>query len=239
MIDFQGNLQQVGARMAAACSRVGRDPAAVELVAVSKGHPPTAVDAMVGAGHGLFGENKVQEARAKIPAVTGQARWHMIGHLQSNKCRDAVQLFEVIQSVDSLRLARELDRWAERLGRHPGVMLEVNVAGEANKFGYSPTALLKELPELASLPRLELLGLMAMAPWTSDPEKVRPVFRRLAELKTECDACLGAPMRHLSMGMSGDFEVGIEEGATIVRVGTALFGERPRPNLRSGLPEGP
>jgi len=238
-MDFQGKLEQVRRRMAAACARAGRDPGAVELVAVSKGHPPAAVDAMVEAGHSLFGENKVQEARAKIPSVTARARWHMIGHLQTNKCRDAVQLFEVIQSVDSLRLGRELDRWAERLGRHPGVMLEVNVAGEASKFGYSPTALLEELPELASLGRLELQGLMAMAPWTSDPEKARPAFRSLTELKAECDACLGAPMRHLSMGMSSDFEVAIEEGSTLVRVGTALFGERPRPGKRSGLPECP
>ena len=239
MMDLERNLDQVRRRIAAACAKVGRDPSAVELVAVSKGHPPAAVDAMLQAGHGLFGENKVQEARAKIPAVSGRARWHMIGHLQTNKCRDAVQLFEVIQSVDSLRLARELDRWAERMGCRPGVMIEVNVAGEASKFGYAPTALREELGELASLPRLELLGLMAMAPWTADPEKVRPVFRNLAELKAECDACLGAPLQHLSMGMSGDFEVAIEEGATLVRIGTALFGERPPRASRSGLPELP
>lgn len=226
VVDYQRNLEQVRGRMVQACVRAGRDPAEVELLAVSKGHPPASVEAMVQAGQVLFGENRVQEARAKIPAVSGRTRWHMIGHLQTNKCRDAVQLFETVQSVDSLRLARELDRWAERLGRHLGVMLEVNVAGEASKFGYSRALLLEELSELAALPRLEVQGLMTLAPWTPDAERIRVVFQKMAELKAECDALLGAPMRHLSMGMSGDFEVAIEEGATLVRVGTALFGER-------------
>lgn len=225
-MELAENLDRVRERIAEACLRTGRRPTDVVLVAVSKGHPPSAVEAMLEAGQLLFGENKVQEAREKIPVVGGRARWHMIGHLQTNKCRDAVQLFEVIESVDSLRLARELDKWADRLDRRLGILLEVNVAGEASKFGYSPQQLLAEVAEYRSLGRLELQGLMTMAPWTPDPEKARPVFRRLAALKSECEARSELSLPHLSMGMSGDFEVAVEEGATLVRVGTALFGER-------------
>jgi hypothetical protein len=151
----------------------------------------------------------------------------MIGHLQTNKARDAVQLFEMIQSVDSLHVAAELNKCAERFAKTMPVLLEVNLAGEASKFGYRPEQLLGELPALNALRRLELHGLMTMAPWTPEPEKVRPVFRRLRELKAQCEEVLGAPLPHLSMGMTSDFEVAIEEGATLVRIGTALFGEPP------------
>jgi pyridoxal phosphate enzyme (YggS family) len=150
----------------------------------------------------------------------------MIGHLQSNKCRDAVELFEMIQSVDSLRLAEELNKRAEQASRTVPILLEVNIVGEASKFGYPSGQLLRELPQLNSLPRLEVHGLMTVPPWSPLPEKVRPVFRKLRELKAQCEELLGAPLPHLSMGMSGDFEVAVEEGATIVRIGTALFGER-------------
>jgi pyridoxal phosphate enzyme (YggS family) len=160
-------------------------------------------------------------------------RWHFIGHLQSNKCRDAVELFEMIQSVDSLPLAREINKRAEQAAKRMPVLLEVNVAGEASKFGYAPEKLLAELKELNALPRLELHGLMTVPPWTAEPEQGRPHFRRLRELKEQAGTVLGAPMPHLSMGMSDDFEIAIEEGATIVRIGTALFGPRakagPRP----------
>jgi pyridoxal phosphate enzyme (YggS family) len=156
-------------------------------------------------------------------------RWHMIGHLQSNKCRDAVELFEMIQSVDSLALAREINKRAEQAARTMPVLLEVNVAAEASKFGYQPEVLLAELNQINDLPRIEIQGLMTMAPWTLETEKVRPIFRRLRELKTQCEKILGAPLPHLSMGMTGDFEVAIEEGATLVRIGTALFGPRPKP----------
>ncbi|HNQ88831.1 MAG TPA: YggS family pyridoxal phosphate-dependent enzyme [Verrucomicrobiota bacterium] len=221
------NLATVRERIARACERAGRDPASVELLAVTKGQPPEVVRAAADLGLTLFGENKVQEARAKIPLCPGRLRWHLIGHLQTNKVRDAVHCFAWIHSVDSLRLAEEIDRQANRQARHLPVLLEVNVAGEANKFGYAPDRLLAELEALNQCRRLEIHGLMTLAPWTPTPERVRPVFRRLADLKARCEERLGAPLAHLSMGMSGDFEVAIEEGATLVRIGTALFGERP------------
>jgi pyridoxal phosphate enzyme (YggS family) len=225
-MNLQANLDHIRSRMAAACARVGRPADSVALIPVSKGQPPEVVRAAADLGLAVFGENRVQEAKAKISLCPGRLRWHMIGHLQTNKCRDAVRLFEMIHSVDSLHLAVELDRWAERAARTIAILLEVNIAGESSKFGYAPGRLLEELPELNRLRRLEVHGLMTMAPWTAEPEKARPVFRRLRELRSECESVLGAPMLHLSMGMSGDFEVAIEEGATLVRVGTALFGER-------------
>ena len=198
------------------------------LLAVTKTQPPETVGAAVAAGQLLFGENKVQEAKTKIPNCPGRARWHFIGHLQSNKCRDAVALFEMIESVDSLALAQEINKRAEAAAKRMPILLEVNVAGEASKFGYPPERLLTELEQLNALPRIEIHGLMAVPPWSPNAESSRPHFQRLRELKQRAETVLGAPLPHLSMGMSGDFEVAIEEGATIVRVGTALFGERIR-----------
>jgi len=232
-VSLTENLEKIQRRISAACERAGRDPDAVTLLAVSKTHPPETIRAAADAGQILFGENKVQEARAKIPLCPGRLRWQFIGHLQSNKCRDAVELFEMIQSVDSLALAQELNKRAEAAGRTMPVLLEVNVAGEASKFGYAPDRLLAELGALNALPRLEIRGLMAVPPWTADPEKTRPHFRRLRELRERAESALGAPLAHLSMGMSDDYEIAIEEGATMVRIGTALFGPRvkgaPRP----------
>jgi pyridoxal phosphate enzyme (YggS family) len=225
-MELAENLARIRNRIAAACERAGRDPASVTLLAVTKTHPPEVVNEAVDLGLALFGENKVQEAKAKIPLCPARARWHMIGHLQSNKCRDAVELFEMIQGVDSLHVAEELNKRAEQAAKTLPILLEVNIVGEASKFGYKPAQLLEDFQKLNALPRLEVHGLMAIPPWTPIPEKVRPVFRQLRELKERCEQVLGAPLPHLSMGMSGDFEVAIEEGATIVRVGTALFGER-------------
>jgi pyridoxal phosphate enzyme (YggS family) len=225
-VDLAANLRTVQQRIAAACTRAGRDPATVLLVAVSKGQLPDMVAAAARLGLVVFGENKVQEARAKVPLCPGRLRWHMIGHLQSNKAREAVRWFEMIHSVDSLPLAEAIQHEAEKAAKRMPVLLEVNVAGEASKFGYAPARLLEELPALNALGRLEIHGLMTMAPWSPDPERARPVFRRLRELRQECEQCLGAPLAHLSMGMSGDFEAAIAEGATLVRIGTALFGER-------------
>jgi len=174
----------------------------------------------------FFGESKIQEARVKIPLCPGNLRWHFIGHLQSNKCREAVELFNMIQGVDSLALAQEVNKRAEQAAKTMPVLLEVNVAGEASKFGYRPEALLADWDALNALPRLEIHGLMTVPPYVTDAEKARSHFVRLRELKAECEQRLGAPLPHLSMGMSGDFEVAIEEGATIVRIGTALFGKR-------------
>jgi len=174
----------------------------------------------------LFGENKVQEAKAKIPLCPSRLRWHMVGHLQSNKAREAVELFEMIESVDSLRLAEEINKRAEQSAKRMAVLLEVNLAGEASKFGYAPERLLAELKDFNALPRLEIHGLMTVPPWSPVAENVRPHFRRLRELRERAEAVLGAPLPVLSMGMTGDFEVAIEEGATLVRIGTAIFGER-------------
>jgi pyridoxal phosphate enzyme (YggS family) len=225
-VSFAENLDSIRRRIAAACARAGRAEDSVRLLAVSKSHPPETIRAAVEAGQIHFGENKVQEAKAKIPLAPGKARWQFIGHLQSNKVRDAVELFEMIQGVDSLAIAREISKRAESAAKTMPILLEVNVAGEASKFGYQPERLLAELNELNALPRLEIHGLMAIPPFSPVAEKSRPYFQRLRELKTRAEAVLGAPLPELSMGMSGDFEIAIEEGATMVRVGTALFGER-------------
>lgn len=228
-MDLAANLAVIQQRIDAACERAGRDPSGVQIVAVTKGHPPDVVRQALDLGLSVLGENRIQEAKAKIPQCPGGAQWHMIGHLQTNKARDAVRLFKMVESVDSLRLAEELNAQADRAARYLPVLLEANIAGEASKFGYPPEALLRDWDTLNALPRLEIHGLMTMAPWTPEPEKVRPVFRRLRELKEECEQRLGAPLPQLSMGMSGDFEVAIEEGATLVRLGTALLGERHGP----------
>jgi pyridoxal phosphate enzyme (YggS family) len=231
------NLDLIKTRIAAACARVGRDPASVLMLAVSKTHPPEVIAEAARLGISCFGENKVQEAKAKIPQCPGRLRWHMVGHLQSNKCREAVALFEMIQSVDSLSLAEEINKRAEQGAKTMPILLEVNSGGEASKFGYSAAKLLEDLPAINKLPHLEIHGLMTVPPWSPDPEKVRPQFRQLRELSRRCDDILGAPLPHLSMGMSGDFEVAIEEGATIVRIGTALFGKRQKIQRDEGAAE--
>lgn len=231
------NLAAVQQAISAACLRAGREPNSVLLLAVTKGMPPELVRAAAALGQTLFGENKVQEAKAKIPLCPGRLRWQMIGHLQSNKCRDAVHLFEMIQSVDTLGLAEEINKWAGKQAKTMPVLLEVNLAAESTKFGFHPDRLLAELDAINALPKIEIHGLMTIAPWTADPEKVRPLFRKLRELKLRCEDRLGAPLPHLSMGMSGDFAVAVEEGATMVRIGSALFGPRPgavRPSAPAG-----
>ena len=171
---FEENLNSIRQRIAAACARTGRDAATVTLLAVSKTHPPETIRAAVEAGQLLFGENKIQEAKAKIPLCPGRARWHFIGHLQSNKVRDAVELFEMIQGVDSLAIAREISKRAEQAAKTMPILLEVNVAGEGSKFGYKPEQLLTELTELNALPKIEIHGLMAIPPFTVVPENARP-----------------------------------------------------------------
>lgn len=233
-MDLAANIASLRTRIDAACARSGRDAASVTLMAVSKGQSPEAIQTAASCGLQLFGENRVQEAKAKIPLCPGRLRWHLIGHLQSNKARDAVQLFEMIQSVDSLPLAEEINKWAAKSARTMPVLLEVNLAGESTKFGFKPDQVLGELMALNALPKIEIHGLMTIAPWTQDAEKVRPIFRQLREIKGRCEEIFGAPLPHLSMGMSGDFEVAIEEGATIVRLGTSLFGPRPKLNRGTG-----
>ena len=208
--------------MAAAAERVGRNPDEINIIAVTKAVAPERVEETYNAGLTVFGESKVQEARAKIPLVSSRAHWHMIGHLQTNKARDAVALFELIHSVDSVKLAVELNKWAERTGKTQAILLEVNASGEGSKFGLKPEDVDAALSEVNKLSRLEVQGLMTIAPLRDDLEEVRPSFRRLRELRDR------AGLRELSMGMTHDFEIAIEEGATLLRIGTAIFGERQR-----------
>jgi PLP dependent protein len=224
------NLSDVRQRIDAACRRVDRDPKEVKLVAVSKTHPPDVIRDAIQIGCTVFGENKVQEAETKILGIgRDAAEWHLIGHLQSNKARKAVQLFDVIQSLDSLELATRLERICIEDGRADlPVLIQVDLAGEATKSGISE----HDLPELVKFvqtcERLRFIGFMILPPWNELPEATRPYFRRLREMRDEYASqhLFSNSRGELSMGMSHDFEVAIEEGATLVRVGTAIFGER-------------
>ena len=220
-------LAGVRARMAEASRKAGRKPEETELVAVTKTHPPEAIQEAIAAGQTLFGENRVQEARAKMPLVSSRARWHFIGHLQKNKVRQALPVFEMLHSVDCLALARDVQRIAEEDGQRPRVLLEVNVAGEGSKFGFKPAWLDAEIETvIAEMPRLDVRGLMAIPPLARNAEESRRYFAALRELRDGLQERLRVGLPELSMGMSGDYEVAIEEGATLVRVGTAIFGER-------------
>lgn len=217
-------------RIARACARAGRDPASVRLVAVSKTVPVGRVRAALAAGLTDFGENRVQEAATKVPLVPG-ARWHLVGPLQANKARRAVELFDVVQSVDSVELAGRLDRVAADLrpGRPLPVLLQVNVDVDPHKAGFAPDGLAVALAALLALPALRVEGLMTIGRLVGDPEEARPTFRRLRDLSARLRAAQPALGPELSMGMSDDYPVAVEEGATIVRVGRALFGTRPTP----------
>ncbi len=218
-------LQAVRLRIAAACLRSGRSQEEVTLVVVGKGFPPEAIREAVAAGVRHLAENRVQEAQGKRPLLADLPAgvvWHMVGHLQTNKVKTALNLFDIIHSVDSLHLAEEISRRAPRQVRVP-VFLEVNVTDEATKYGFSPEELPRAAEAAARLPNLDIRGLMTVAPLVADPEEVRPVFRRLREMSRS----LGLP--ELSIGMTDDFEVAVEEGATHVRIGRAIFGERPAP----------
>lgn len=225
------NLATVEARISAAARRVGRDPAEIRLVAVSKRVSDERLRAAVAAGQRLFGENYLQEAEEKIARLdpAGELSWHFIGHLQSNKARAAVEHFAMVETVDRLKLATLLDRQAGAAGRELAVLLQVNVGGEEQKSGVAPAEAGKLLAAISNLSALRVTGLMTMPPWSADPEASRPHFRRLRLLAEELvgQGLLGSHgPPELSMGMSGDFEVAVEEGATLVRVGTAIFGPR-------------
>ena len=224
-----GRLADIRARIAAAAARAGRSPETVRLVAVSKTYPADHVLAAVAAGQLDFGENKVQEGLQKIAGATdNRIRWHVIGHLQSNKARKAAEAFHWIHAVDSASLLRKLDEGAVAAGRRPKALVQVDLAGEATKFGAAPDDLPGMFAAAAECAAVELVGLMLLPPAVTDPNDSRPWFRRLVALR---DGLLagGVPavrLSELSMGMSHDFEVAIEEGATIVRIGSAIFGER-------------
>ena len=221
-------LAQVRELMADAARKSGRTAEQIELVAVSKTHAAEKVQEAIEAGQLLFGESRVQEARAKIPLLPSRLRWHFIGHLQKNKIRHALPLFELFHGIDSLVLAQEMERIAEEEGVRPRVLLEVNVAGEASKHGFSPEALRRDLEAALSLGRLTIEGLMTLPPLAPEAEASRQYFIALRELRDQLEAEFDVRLPQLSMGMSGDFPIAIEEGATLVRVGTAIFGERSR-----------
>jgi len=229
-----GRIASIQERIAAAARRAGRDPAEVTLVAVSKTHTPEEVAAAYAAGLRIFGENRVEEAAPKAEAVARllapapAPAWHMIGHLQSRKAEDVLPWAGMVHSVDSVKLAQRLSRTAAAERENPlPILLEVNLSGEASKYGFRAAELSEAVAAIATLPGTALQGLMTMAPIAADPEDVRPVFAGLAKLmEALASRYPGIDWRHLSMGMTDDFEVAIEEGATIVRVGRAIFGER-------------
>ena len=220
------NLARVRAQIEDAARRSGRSTDGIELVAISKTHEAEKVRAAFDAGQQLFGESRVQEARAKIPLLPSTARWHFVGRLQRNKIRHALPLFELFHSVDSIELARDMNRIADEEGLRPRVLLEVNVAGEGSKIGFAPDKLRAEMESVLQLPRLTIEGLMAIPPVAPDAEATRKYFVALRELRDDFAAQFKVSLPHLSMGMTGDFVVAIEEGATLVRVGTAIFGKR-------------
>ncbi len=219
-------LDRIEGRIVAACERAGRQRDEVTLVAVSKTRTPDIVAEAAALGLRIFGENKVQEARAKIPESPSHLSWHLIGHLQSNKAKVAARLFDCVHSVDSEKLARALNSGADEAGRQLNILLEVNVSGEASKFGLKPEEIPAVLEVANACPRLIVDGLMTMAPFAPEAEKARPYFKQLRDLRDRLAQETGSPLEQLSMGMSGDFEVAIEEGATMIRIGTLLFGER-------------
>lgn len=226
MSEIAARLEQIRERMTAACARAGRDSKSVELVAVSKTKPAELIQEAVDAGQSLFGENRVQEVLLKKPLLPARLRWHLIGPLQSNKVRKILPLVEMIEAVDSLDIARDINRIAAELGLHPKVLLEINVATESSKHGFSADRIRSQLEELYALDRLYIQGLMCIPPFDPSPEASRKYFIQLRTLREELEKLGGAPLPVLSMGMSHDFETAIEEGATLVRVGTAIFGGR-------------
>jgi len=222
------NLERVREQVAEAAAKVGRAVDEIQLIAISKTHDAEKVRAAYGAGQTLFGESRVQEARAKIPLLPSSLRWHFVGHLQKNKIRHALLLFELFHSVDSLALAHEMNRIADEDGMHPRVLLEINVSGEGSKFGFKPETVRAEMESLLALPRLSIEGLMIIPPLAEEAEASRKYFVRLHELRAALEKEFDVKLPHLSMGMTNDFPVAVEEGATLVRVGTAIFGERSR-----------
>ena len=223
---IRDRLLRVQDRIQAAALRVGRDASSVTLVAVSKAIPVDVIREAVEAGVTILGENRVHEARDKIAGLPGIATWHLMGHLQTNKAKLAIQLFELIHSLDSLRLAQVLDRHGQELAKPVRCLIEVNLGGEESKSGMTEDGVRPLLEAAAGLRHLRIEGLMALPPFLPDPEQIRPYFRRLRTLRDKLQD-EGVPLAELSMGMTHDFEVAIEEGATMVRIGTAIFGPRP------------
>ena len=230
MLDIKTNYHDVLDRIAGACQRCHRNPSEITLVAVTKGVSIELIESAFKAGITNFGENRVQEAQIKIPQLTEiqGIEWHLVGHLQTNKAKHAAELFDMIQSLDSIKLAAKLNEVSIEIGKVLSVLLQVDLAGEETKYGVDPGEVREIIAAMPGFKGLRLNGLMTIPPFMEDPEKVRPYFARLRELgrnlESEQPGCLG--LRHLSMGMSHDFEQAIQEGATMIRVGTAIFGSR-------------
>ena len=229
MSSIAENLKRVWEQIAQAATNAGRNIKDVELVAITKTHPAEKVHEAVEAGQTLFGESRVQEARAKIPELSSNIRWHFVGHLQKNKVRQALPLFETIHTVDSLALAQDINRIAEEEGLYPRVLLEVNVAGEGSKFGFAADQLRQQMEALLLLPRLSIEGLMCIPPLAVESEDSRKFFVQVRELRDSLEKEFNMKLQQLSMGMTNDYSIAVEEGATLVRVGTAIFGERTKP----------
>lgn len=232
--EIEPRLDELHARIHAAAVRCGRDPGSIRLVAVSKSHPPEVVRAAYQLGLRGFGENRVEEGLPKQKALQdlNEIEWHMVGHIQSRKAEAAVSGFQVVHSVDRTKIARRLDRFAGEQGVELQVLLECNVSGEASKYGWQLSSeaewsgVVEQFSEIAALPNLQVLGLMTMAPMVPDPEQVRPVFRKLYSLRDFLRRSVAERWSELSMGMTDDYEVAIEEGATMLRIGRAIFGPR-------------
>jgi pyridoxal phosphate enzyme (YggS family) len=226
--DIAANVNKIKQRIAVAAARAGRDPYSIKLMAVTKTVPPERILKAIEAGVTLLGENYVQEAKDKIALLGDSAQWHMIGHLQTNKAKYAVKLFDCVHSVDRLELAQELDHRARLDGRKTDILVEVNVSGEQTKNGIPAIQALDLIKGISQLANLAVHGLMTMAPYTDNPENSRPYFKALRNLRNDIlrEGMASIQMEELSMGMTDDFEVAIEEGSTIVRIGRAIFGER-------------
>lgn len=220
------NIKDVTQRIANSCKKTGRSPGDVAIVCVTKTVSVTEIEEVLRAGLRLLGENRVQDASGKYAVIGNKAEWHLVGHLQTNKARDAVRIFSLIHSVDSIRLARQLDKEAGRIGKIQDMLIQVNISGEASKFGVDPEEAEGLIREASLLPNIRIIGLMTIAPEAEDSETVRPYFRALRELKDKINEERNTKdkIRLLSMGMTGDFEVAVEEGSNIVRIGRAIFG---------------
>jgi len=223
---FSERLNRVREKITKACESAARPPAGVRLLAASKAQTPESIREAADCGLVVFGENRVQEAKQKIPLCPAQLEWHMIGHLQTNKVREAVRLFQTIHSVDSQKLLAAIDAAGDLTGRVMPVLLEVNVSGESSKFGLAPESVPALLEYANTLKRVEITGLMTIPPATKDPELARPFFQKLRLFRDQWRQQAGLALNELSMGMSHDFEAAIKEGATIIRLGTILFGKR-------------
>jgi pyridoxal phosphate enzyme (YggS family) len=220
------NLKRVKERIASACASSGRDPSEVKIVAVTKTHPVEVVREAIAAGINIIGENRVQEAEEKHSQVEARVEWHLVGHLQRNKVRKALSIFSMIESLDSLRLAKEIEKESAKRDRITPCLIEVNTSGEDTKFGVAPGGLAELVTEVLKLEHIKLVGLMTLGPLTENEDRIRRSFVQLRELRDRVENIFGCYLPHLSMGMSDDFEIAVQEGATMVRLGRVLFGPR-------------